>query len=821
MGAFMQDLRFALRLLRKERGYAATVMLTLAVCIGANTAVFTIVHSVLLRPLPIADPDRIMLIHNSYPKAGVDQATNGVPDYFDRLRDAPAFEALAMFRRAGQTIGAAGEPRRLVSLVVTPSFFRLMRQTPYRGRLFTDADGEVGQQRKVVLTYDLWQQLFGGNDSAIGADVRIGGVPHTVVGVLPQGQRFVSNDVDLFLPAAFTAQEKSDDSRHSNNWGMLGRLRPGATREQAQAQIDAVNARNMDRFPQFREILTNAGFHTVVVGYQEYLVRDIRRALYLLWGGVVFVLLIGCVNLTNLTLARSTARVRELATRHALGARLTTIARQLLTETTLMTIAGGAIGLGLGSAALRAMTALGLRDLPRGTEIRLDWTVAVVTTAASVIIGVGIGLFPVLTVRHLDLAQAFRDEGRAGTASRRTQIVRRAMVASQVAFALVLLMGAALLLTSFRRVLSIDPGFVPDHVLTGNVNTPAARYANDADLRAFVDRLLDRVRALPGVEAAALTTTIPFGTNFSDSVILAEGHAMKPGESLISPSQLIVSDGYFETMRIPLKRGRFFDRRDNGTERVIIVDEQLAQKFWPGADPIGRRMYQPEDPQDLMKTSERTHWLTVVGVVGQVKIQGLVAADTRFGAYYFPYAQSPARNTTLAIRTTGSPEAIAPAVRRELAAIDPELPLFGVQTMEARIDASLTDRRAPMMLAVTFAAIAVFLAAIGIYGVLAYQVRQRTREIGIRMALGGDARSVFGLVLRDGIVIVAIGLALGTGGAFALRRAIQNQLYSTDAMDPVVLTGAAVLLAATVLAACAVPARRAASIDPVVALADQ
>jgi predicted permease len=826
MDRLVQDLRFALRLLWKDRGFTITVVATLAVCVAANTSIFAVVNTVLLRPLPYPEPERLVTIFNSYPGAGAMRASNGVPDYYDRLTQTTVFEELAMYRTAGVTIGGqgGGEVERVTSLQVTPSFFRLLRTQPQRGQVFTEQDAEVGQPRKVVLGHGMSQRLFAGADSALGRDLRINGVLHIIVGVLPEGFHFIDPEVQLWTPVAFTADDRSDERRHSNNWQQIARLRPGASLEQAQSQIDAINAANLDRFPQLKEIVINAGFHTQVKDFHADLVDTSRATLFLLWGGVIAVLIIGCVNVANLVSIRASGRLRELATRHALGANMQRLSRQILTETVLVSVLGGVIGLAMGWVVLELAAPLALEQLPRGETIGIDGPALAFVVGLVLLVGLAVGLFPVAALRRADLGQIVREEGRSGTASRRTRLVRRALVTSQVAFALVLLVGAGLLLASFQRVLAVNPGFIADQVLTGSLSLPTARYADGASLRAATRRILERVRGVPGVIAAGATTTMPMSGQHNDSVIFAEGYHPAPGESLISPHQIWVSAGYFEAMQTGLRAGRLFDDRDvEGRARTIIVDERLARKFWPEQDPIGRQMYFPMNVQNLLELPPREQWMTVVGVVQEVRIDGLVdgPAFRTVGAYYLPMDQDPVRNLALAVRTTQDPKSVTGALRAELAAIDPELPLYGVRTMQERVDRSLVDRRTPMVLALTFAAVALFLAAIGIYGVLAYQVSQRSREIGIRMALGAATTSIFGMVLREGAAIVLLGAALGLGGAFMLRQTLQSQLHEIGAMDPTVIGIVGGILLIVALAATLLPARRAAKTDPVHALMGQ
>jgi predicted permease len=818
----LQDIRFGLRLLWKDRGFAATSILTLALCIGANAAIFAVVNSVLLQPLPVPHSEQLVHMYNAYPGAGVVGGSTGVPDYYDRLRETTVFQEQALYNTRGVTLGGSGEPQRIVSMLGTPSLLRLLQARPVRGRIFTDDDGEIGKTHKVVLTYASWQQWFGGQDNAIGRDVRINGEPFAVVGVLPKDFGFLDPDVKIWMPIAFTAEQKSDDQRHSNNWSYLARLKPGASVEQARQQIDALNARNLDRFPALKQILINAGFHTVVVPLQQHLVQDLRGTLYLLWGGVVFVLLVGAVNVTNLMLVRSSARMKELATRHALGAGLRRIAGQLLTETMMLALAGGGLGLGLGYAGVRALAAFGLEATPQGTHVTIDATVIAFTFGLALALAVLIGLIPVVGLRQMNLSQSFREEGRSGTASRGARVTRRVLVTAQIAFAFMLLIGAGLLLASFQRVLGVRPGFDASHVMTGIVSPPAARYKEQAQLIAFWNQLTDRVRALPGVQAAGITTSIPLGGGYSDSVILAEGYTMAQGESLISPYNSSVSPGYFETMSIPLRRGRLFNVSDDErAPKVLIVDERLALRFWKGVDPVGRRMWKPDAPDDLTKgPGPKTEYFTVVGVVGNVRTTGLTEKEP-VGAYYFPFAQNTGRGMTLVTRAAGDPSSIVSAIRGQVTAMDPELPFFAVKPMQQRVDESLVSRRTPMMLASLFGGIALFLAAVGIYGVLAFQVAQRRKEIGIRMALGSDGRRIFGLIVTEGLWLLAVGVAVGLAGAFGIRRAMEAQLFGVQPMDPTVLALVTAVLGVVAFLACAVPARRAARIDPLIALTDQ
>jgi predicted permease len=826
LGDVGRDVRVATRGLSRDRTFSITALLTLIVCLGANAAIFGIVRSVVLKPLPFDAPEQLVILANIYPKAGYSgtgpaNVGAGVPDYFDRLRETTVFSEQALYVRRNPTLGLADGAQRVAALAVTPSFFRMLGAHANRGRLFLEEDGEPGQNAKVVLTHGFWQRQFGGDPSIVGRDIRVSGQPYRVVGVMQPDFRYLWSEIDLWMPLAFSPEERSDDRRHSNNWTMLARLQPTATLEQAQRQIDDLNARNNQRFPNFAPLLRDAGFRTVVSRLQDDLVRDIRPTLYLLWGGVMLVLVVGGVNLAKLTLVRASGRARELATRHALGAELSRLARQLLTETTLLTLVGGALGTMVGWWMLRSVSALRLDLLPRGDEIGLDWQTVAATTVLGIIVGLLAGIVPVAQLPRTNLGELLREGGRTGSASGAAGRVRRVLAMTQVALAFVLLIGAGLLLASFRAVLHLDAGFQPAGVLTASITLPGFRYGSDEARADVTARVLARVRSLPGVTAAGATTAIPLGGDYSSSVIYAEGYQMKPGESLVSPNSVTVTDGYFEAMGIKLARGRFFDARDTPTAPpVIIIDEHLANHFWPNQDPIGRRLYTPTSSRDLGAITPDTRFLTVVGVIRNIRLNELTPREAPVGSYYFPYRQATASSFVLAVRAERNTEALAGAVRSAVTSIDREVPVFGVQTMESRLDHALVPRRVPMLIGMAFGVVALFLAAVGIYGVLAYQVSQRRREIGIRMALGSTAADILGLVIRDGMRITGVGLAVGVVGMLAVTRAMAGLLYGVRPLDPIVIALVAVILTAVAVVATLVPARRAAGVSPMAALTD-
>jgi predicted permease len=674
----------------------------------------------------------------------------------------------------------------------------------------------------VVLGDSFWRAQFGGEPSAVGRELRLDGRPHTVIGVMPPGFRPTDDEFALWVPMTFTAEQKSDDSRHSNNAIYIARLKPGATLQQAQAQIDALNAANLDRFLQFREVIVNAGFRTIVNRLQDQMVKDVRATLYLMWGGSLFVLLIGCVNVANLALARARSRLKELATRLALGAGRGRIARQLVAEHLALAIGSAAVGIALAYVALLSMGAISLQELPRARDIRLDVVVVMYALAAAAAIGLVLGVIPVFAMLSTNVVGVLREEGRTATTGRGAQSLRRGLVVAQVGCAFLLLIGAGLLFASFRKVLAVDPGFTTEGVLTGAVSLPGARYADGDALRRITNESLRRVRTLPGVRSAGATDSLPLGNSASASAILAEGYRAQPGESLLAPAEVRASDGYFEAIGAKLVAGRFFTERDTaGAPRVIIVDDRLARRFWPNQDPIGRRMYRPsDDGDDLTAITPKTELMTVVGVVAEMKLRNLTDGDNLVGAYFIPLAQEPQRGFTFVLKTGGDASTLSGGLRREIAAVDPQLPVFEMQPMSHWTDRSLARRRSPALLSVVFGCVALFLSAIGIYGVLAYLVTQRTKEIGIRVALGSSASAVFKLVLREGLLLVTAGLLLGGGASFLLRQGLEGQLFGMTASNPVVLLAVSGVLAVVALAACAIPARRATKIDPLIALTD-
>ena len=819
MGAMIQDLKYSLRVLLKDRSFTITALLTLTLCIAANTAMFSIVRSVLLKPLPFPGSERIVLLFNSYPGAGAPRVGTAVPDYFDRMTAVPALDRQALFQNGQRTFGDPNGAEQLNLLIGTPSFYRILQVTPAVGRVFTDDEGEQGKEQKVLLGYGFWQRKFAGNRSVVGQTIQLSGQPFEVIGVMPQGFNFLRNDLDLFLPLAFSPQQKSDQARHNNNFQMIGRLRDGATIEQVRQQVEALNRGNDERFPNFKELLKNAHFRTVSVMLGDDVIRDVKGVLYILWGGVFVVLIIGVVNITNLLIVRSSARTREMATRHAIGGDMGRLARQLLTETMVLALASGVIGLVSGWWLLKYVASLNLTQLPRGYEIGLDWVSISGIAGLTLAVGALLGIAPVWKLRRMNLNVELREESRGGTASRRANLVRKALATTQVALALGLLVGAGLLLASFKAVLALDLGFDPSRVMTAAVSLPPNVYPNPPALIAFEQRLMTAIRAIPGVEAAGTTSAVPFSGAINNSVIMAEGYQMQPGESLVAASSINVVPGYFEAMHVQLASGRFIGAQDTqGQPLAVVIDDRLARKFWPDRDAVGRRLYRPSDPNDITKITPETQFFNIVGVIKEIRMLDPRPDVTPVGIVYFPWEQQPGRGPTLVIKTTAPMLGLMNQVRREVAKNDPQTPVFRDRSMQEWIDNQLIGRRLPMYIAMAFGVVALLLSVVGVYGVLAYSVVQRERELGVRMALGSSTGGVFSIVLKDGAKIVGTGVAVGVLFAIGAGQLLKAQLYNVAPMSPLVLAGVTILLAVVAILATMIPAWRASKINPIIVL---
>lgn len=820
-----RDLQSSVRLLLKSPGFSITTFLTLAVCLGANAAIFTVVYSVLLRPLPVPEPDRIVAMGDVYPTITPnDILSNTAPSYFDRLKAITTLEEQAMFALWFDTLTINGIAEEIRGMRVTPSLFRVLQVNPALGRAFTDDEGEIGAEQKIILSHGLWQRLYGGDPTVIGRDVRLGwtGQRYTIIGVMPRGFSFFAlgddgharapgEEVEFWIPLAFTPTQMSDEARTRYGFYHIGRLRPDATIEQVQAQVDALNAANFQRFPQFG--LAELGMYTAVTPLQDALTRGVRRILYLLWGGAAFVLLIGALNIANLSLARASVRARELATRMALGATRFRVTRQLIVEGVLLAGIGGLAGVGVGAWILRLLLFNGMANMPNAASVRMDGTVIGFTIAVSLLVGVLIGLVPTTTVDRLDLNEVLAEGSRLGTSGRATRLFRRGLVVTQVAFSVVLLLGADLLLTSFRNLLAVDAGFNAQRVTTATMFPPPSRYKDQPAVAALSNRVLESIRTIPGVTAAGITSNIALSGRTSPATVSAADYTPQPGEAMVFPSVVSVTPGYFEAMSTPLVRGRYFAESDQEhTLRVAIVDERLATRFWPNADPIGKGLRRGDSEQ-----------YTVVGVVRDVRFESLAVQTESVGAAYFPHTQAPAlgRLRWIAVKTTAESSVVVRALRSALSVIDPELPLSDIQTMTERTSRSVVSQKLAMGLASMFGVVALFLSVLGLYGVLAYVVAQKTREIGIRIALGSTSSGIFQIFFKEGLTLVVGGLLLGLLGALAMGRALEGQLFGVRPTDPVVLVTVAVSTGIIALLACVSPAYRATRVDPLNVLGEK
>jgi putative ABC transport system permease protein len=820
MNSFQRDMRHSVRLLWKEKTFTSTVLLTLAVCVGANAAIFSVVYSVLLEPLPFADADRLVVVYNSYPGAGVPRASNGATDYFIRRERVRAFESIAQFQNWGHTAGEPGATERVSTMRVSASFFPMLGVRPVLGRVFREAEMDPGNEQVAILSHNYWQERFAGDPRVLERDLRVDGRAYRVVGVLPSNFRLPQHEQPRFyVPIPYPLDWRGVSNWHSNqNFGMWAKLRPGVSVTQALAENSALDAALVAdwKLPNAKQLLEDAGYHTVIKPARDDLVRDVRSTLYLLWGGAIFVLLIGCVNIAGLLLARSQVRLRETATRLALGAPRRRLAREVLTHAMVLSLLGGLAGVFIALAGIPLLSMLGAAELPRGAEIRMDAMVLLFTFGLTVVSGILLGAIPSIQLIRTDLRSVLNAESRAGTASRRMLSVRTLLVTAQLALAFLLLIGAGLMLASFRSALAVQPGFQPNGILTASIAMAGPRYADSNARVQFIESLLAEMRTLPGVRAAAITTLLPFSGNSSSSVVLPEGYSPPAGESILSPLQGSAADDYFKTMQIPIVEGRTFEPADGvGDRRVIIIDEWLARRYFADVSPIGRRMLYGEVPG----TAEENDYFTVIGVVGTIKHGDLTAEPgDHVGAYYFPWRQFTSGFVSLVIRASGEPQALTRLVRERLARLDPELPIFDVLSLRDRVDHSLTSLRASMFLLLMFAGVALFLSMLGIYGMLAYSVAQRTREFGIRMALGGRTAEIFLLVIRHGVTVTGIGLLLGGLGATFMGRLIRSLLFGVQPLDPVVLASVAALLGMVAIAACIAPAIRATRVNPVHAL---
>lgn len=805
----MQDLRYALRTLRKEPLFTAVAVLTLTLGIGANTAIFSLLYQALLRPLPYADAERLVFVWNTYPLMGLPQASVSIPDYLDRKSQAPAIVDATLFTGRSVNLAEGGQPEQLRAMAVTPSFFSTLGRQPFLGRGFTEDEARPDADRFVILSYGLWQSRFAGDRTLVGRDIRLNGQPHRVVGVLPADFQLPSRDIAVLVPFAFTPDQMSDQGRGNEFSSMIARLAPGATIEQLNAQMKTIVDGNLARLPRFQSFAKTSGFGGYAVGIREELVGDARKPLYLLQGVVLAVLLIACANVANLLLMRATGRYRELAIRTTLGAGRWRLIRQLVTEGLLLSALGGLGGVLLGLAGVRALVALSSRLIPGVSDAALYPPVLLFTLALAVATGLVFGVVPALSVIRGNTSALLKEDATRGSASRGTTWMRGGLVVVETALALVLLVGAGLLVKSFGRLQDVDPGFSSANVLTTQIALPSSRYADGPARSAFWSRLLEKAAAIPGVTAAGLTSNVPFNGNVSSGSYSIVGYTPGPSEPAPHGRQEVVGGEYFRAMQIPLLEGRVFTDGDTAdSPRVVVVDQYLAQRYFAGRSAVG---------QQLRRGGPQSPTLTIVGVVGTINSIDLGQPVAKERIYY-PVSQQPRPGLALVLKAGLDPTDLVAQVRSAVQSIDPEQPLADVRTMDEWVGRSLEGRRTPMLLFALFGAVALVLAAIGIYGVLAFNVAQRVREFGIRQALGANRRAILALVFTQGLRTAGVGLTAGLIASYLLSHYLQSLLFGVQARDWAVFSGVTFVLLAVAALACYVPARRATRIDPMVAL---
>jgi putative ABC transport system permease protein len=814
MDTLLQDLRYSLRRLAKSPAFTGIVVLTLALGIGANTAIFSAVNAVLLRPLPYREPHRLVTIEHLYPSLDL-EAPVSVPGFLDYKRKSRSFESMAVQTGWQANLTGVDEPVRMQGQRVTGEFFTTLQVPALLGRTLQPGEDTKGRDRVAVLSYDAWRRIFGGAPDIVGRSLSLNGESYEVIGVMPSGFRdFFNPNAELWAPLVFDPEQMTDQERTSEYLNLTGRLKPGVPVEQAAGEMrtmaEQLKRDYPDNYPD--------DWSLIVTPLSIQSTGEVRPALLVLLGAVGFVLLIACANVANLLLARAATRSKEIAVRTALGATRERLLRQLLTESVLVSLAGGAVGLLLAYAGVRALVAADVRNLPRADEIGIDGTVMLFTLVVSLLAGVLFGLAPAVHTATPDLHGALKEGGRGTTADRGSHALRRSLVVTEVALALTLLTGAGLLLKSFARLQQVDPGFDPTSVLTFNLSLPQVRYPSDTAQIAFFDQVFPAITRVPGVVGVGGTSVMPFGGSWSTASFEIEGY--QPPENQPGPwgDIRIVSPGFFEALRIPLLRGRYLTDDDRAATRdVAVIDQEFVRRYWPDENPIGKRF--TFGPPEGVTDTTQNEWIEVVGVVGHAAHEGL-DADPRI-QLYLSYRQITTPFMAVAVRTRGNPERYVNLVRDAVRSVDPDQPISNVAPMEELLSRSVGERRLSMMLLSLFSGIALVLASVGIYGVMSYSVTERSRELGVRIALGADRSDVLRLVLKQGMRLAVLGIGVGLAAALALTRLIESQLYGVTATDPGTFALVAVVLAATALVANLIPAIRATRLDPAAVLREE
>jgi putative ABC transport system permease protein len=808
MRSLLQDMRYGVRMLMKRPGFTFVAVLALALGIGANTAIFSVVNAVLLRPLPFKEPERLMAVWETNPQLGAEMRNRNevaLGNFLDWRAQNQVFEQLAALFYTNLNLTGTGEPERIQSMAVTTNLFQALGVQPLMGRSFLPEEEKVGSPRAVILSHGLWQRRFGSDPNLLGKTLTLNGNQVTVVGIMPPGFQIqfpTSMQVDMWVPMRI---DPADAGRKAHYLYVLGRLKQGVSVEQAQSAMSSIAAELQQQYPE-----TNADKSAHVVSLHKQLVGNIQSYLYVLFAAVGFVLLIACANVANLLLARVAARHKEVAIRIALGAGRLRLIRQLLTESLMLSLCGGLLGLLIAYWGIDLLLALTPSDVPRLSEIGLHGAVFGWTLLISILTGVLFGLAPALQASKPDLNEALKESGGRATGGLQRSRLRNLLVITEVALALVLLICAGLMIKSFARLQQVNPGFEPKNLLTMNISLPRQKYKEDQQSNVFYDQLFERLRAVPGVESVGGIDPLPLSDSNTTTGILIEGGPVLAVADRPEVGQRTVTPAYFQAMRIPVLKGRAFTEQDRSdTPRALIVNEALARRYWPNEEAIGKRLGFEDD-------AAKQYWWEIVGVVGNVKHERLDAEAKP--EVYFPYQQSPANFMTLVIRTTSDPSNMIAAVRDQVLAIDRDQPVFDIKTMDQRLAKAVSQSRFIMLLLGVFSALALVLAAVGIYGVMAYTVTQRTHEIGIRMALGAQASDVLRMIVRQGMILALIGVLIGLAASFALTRLMSSLLYGVTATDPLTFVGVALVLSLVALLASFIPARRATRVDPIVAL---
>ena len=797
----LQDLKFAARMLVKSPGFTLVAMLTLALGIGANTAIFSVVNAVLLRPLPFKNASELVLLRETYKNVG--NVSVSYPDFLDWREQVHCFSALAAIQNRGFNLSGVAQPENIGGYAVSPNLLALLGVHPVLGRDFLPSEENQGTAPVILLSYQLWQTHLGGDPAVLSRSISLDGRSFSIVGVLPPTFRFLDRS-DVLVPIGVFASELTGRGDRGD-MDVVGRLSPGMALSQAAVEMKTITARLAEQYPQ-----SDYGFGAHLASFREEFSGDTRLAALVLFGAVVFVLLIACVNVANLFLVRGAARARELALRLAFGASRGRVIRQLLTESLLLAFCGGVLGVTLGAWGISALGYLLPAESLRMMGIRMDLSVFVFAGSIVVLVAFAFGLIPALWASRPDLHETLKEGGRSATSTRDQHRLRGVLAIAETALALVLLVGAGLMLKSLYHLIQINPGFQPARVLYMELDLRSDQYSKDPAILSFWQQVLDRVRLIPGVEAAALGTVVPLTGNHSRADVTIEGQPLPgPGE-FPHPDYHVISSAYTSTMGIPVVRGRTFTDSDNeNAPSVALVNATMARRFWTNGDPIGKRILRGH-PGDNEK------WVTIVGVVADTKLYGL-DNPARLEVYY-PYRQQSNSDMSLVVRSAVEPSSLTSSIRAAVAAIDKDQPIFDIHTMQQLVDDSISTRRLTLVLLGIFSALALILAAIGIYGVMAYSVALRTQEIGIRMALGAQPKDVLRLVLGQGARIAFFGVGIGLAAAAALSRALSSLLFSVSASDPITFAAVAVLLMAVALLACYIPARRALRVDPIIAL---